>query len=206
MSEASAPAAAKISDWQRFKAVGKVHGIAFLAAVTLFGAADAWVMTSDLLLAQLISVLNALAAGMLLATLFHEWGHFAGARLSRSYSPMVREPKNPLVNPFIFGFNFQKNSRSQFLAMSLGGITANWLLVAAVLLLVPLDTWGRAMLLAVAVARAISVIVFEGPIVYRTAKGGEPEAELDAGLSNGSGDRGQMIGFAAGAAIWLLTI
>lgn len=90
--------------------------------------------------------------------------------------------------------------------MSLGGITANWILVALVLLLIPMDSWSRAMLFAVAIARAISVVIFEGPVVLRTLRGGNPEDELNLQLRNGSGDRGQVIGYGTGTLVWLLAI
>lgn len=192
----------KLSDWQRFRQVGKYHGVALLAAVTLFGAADAWAMTTGLLIADVVAVLNAVVAGTVLAIIFHEWGHFIGARVAGAYSPMVRKP----TNAFIFGFNFARNTSRQFLSMSIGGPAGNLLLVALVLVLVPLDSWGRAMLLAVVVARAVSVIMFEGPIIMRAFRGIDPEASLETGLNDGSANRGQVIGIASGALLWLATI
>ncbi len=197
MTTASTP-----TDSQRLLAVARYHGIAFLLAVTGWGAADAWAQSSDLWLAGFIAFVNALVAGYIVSVLFHEWGHFIGARLAGSYSPMVREPRGA----FIFGFRFDKNTRDQFLAMSLGGIGANWLLVLLVVLLVPMDSWSRAALLAIVTAQAISVTVFEGPIVARTQRGMDPEESLNVGLSNGSGDRGKVWGYAAGGLLWLIAI
>lgn len=193
---------ASLPDSQRLRLAVRNHGLALLAALTLWAAADAWASTSGLSLATGLSMLNAFAAMTIIATIFHEWGHFAGARLAKSYSPMVTNP----TGGFIFGFNFAKNTRRQFLSMSIGGPVGNWLLVALVLLLVPIDNAGRAMLLAVAVARAISVVMFELPIILRVMRGGEPEAELNAGQANGSGDRGQVVGYAAGLLVWILAI
>lgn len=197
MSSVSAP-----SDLQRLYKVGRYHGAAFLIAITAWGAADAWAATSDLALASVIAVANAVVAGYVISVLFHEWGHFAGARMAGSYSPMVREP----AGAFIFGFSFEKNSREQFLKMSLGGIGANWLLVLLIIALVPLDTASRAALFAVALAQAISVTVFEGPIVVRATYGTEPEASLNEGLNNGSRDRGRVWGIGTGVLVWLLLI
>lgn len=201
VSEASTEAP-KLSDWARFKQVGKYHGIAFLGALTFWGAADAWANESNLLIANLVALANAIIAGWVLSVQFHEWGHFAGARLSRSYSPMVRKP----VNAFIFGFIFEKNTREQFLAMSIGGPVGNWLLVLLVLVFVPFDAWSRAMLFAVVTAHAISVSVFEVPIILRTLRGDEPREALDEGLRNGSQARGRLIGYGAGAVLFLLTV
>ncbi|MEJ6592076.1 MAG: hypothetical protein QNL99_08875 [SAR86 cluster bacterium] len=191
-----------LPDAQRLKLAARNHGLALLAAITLWAAADAWAMTSGLNLATGLSMLNAFAAMTIIATIFHEWGHFAGARIAKSYSPMVTNP----TGAFIFGFNFAKNTRQQFLSMSIGGPVGNWLLVALVFLLVPLDNPGRVMLLAVAVARGISVLIFELPIILRVMNGGDPETELNVGQDNGSGDRGQVIGYAAGVLLWILAV
>ncbi len=204
MSEVTAETTSKTeySDWKRFKHVATYHGIAALALVTLWAAADTWYLATDLLIANIISILNALVAGSFLASLFHEWGHFSGARISKSYSPIVREVKNQ----FMFGFNFEKNNTRQFLAMSIGGPIGNWLLVILVILLVPIDNPGRVTLLAMTVAKAISVCIFEIPIILRTISGGDPQSELDTQLGNGSGDRGQVIGYIGGALLWLVAI
>ena len=193
---------AKVPDNTRLLNAIKYHGLAFLGAITLWGAADAWAQTSGLYIATIISVLNAFAAGSIISILFHEWGHFIGARLAGSYSPLVPKP----TGAFIFGFNFEKNTNDQFLSMSLGGPIANWLLVLLVFALIPMDSAGRAMLLAVTLANAISVCIFELPIVKRTMDGGDPESELNAGLSNGSGDKGKVWGYGVGALVWLLVI
>ena len=192
----------KLSDWQRFKQVGMYHGIAALALVTLFAAADAWVVTTGLFIADIISIVNAVVAGSFLATLFHEWGHFAGARIAKSYSPIV--PK--VTNQFVFGFNFAKNSTSQFLSMSMGGPIGNWVLVFIVFTFVPMDNPGRVALLAIVFAKAISVCVFEIPVILRAMNGGDPQTELDAGLNDGSGDRGQVFGYLAGVILWLVAV
>ena len=202
VTNASPNTASKMSDWQRFKQAGKYHGIAALALITLWAAADTWFVTTDLLIANIVSIINALVAGSFLAVIFHEWGHFAGARIAKSYSPMVREVKNQ----FLFGFNFEKNSKSQFISMSLGGPIGNWLLVLLVFFLLPLDNPGRVTLLAIVVARAVSVCVFELPVILRTLNGGDPQTELNNQLNNGAGDRGQVLGYFTGAALWLVAI
>ncbi len=201
-SQQNIPKKAPYSDRKRLKHVATYHGIAGLALITLWAAADAWYATTGLLIANIISVLNALVAGAYLAALFHEWGHFAGARIAGAYSPIVRKVKNQ----FMFGFSFDKNNTSQFLSMSIGGPVANWLLVLIVFMMVPMDNPGRVALLAMAIAKAISVCVFEVPIMLRTWQGGEPKAELDEQLENGSSESGQLIGYTVGTLFWLLAI
>jgi hypothetical protein len=192
----------KLSDGQRLQLAVRNHGLALLAAITLWVAADAYVVISGSGFATVLSVFNAFAAASIMASIFHEWGHFTGARLAKSYSPMVTNP----LGTFIFGFNFKKNTSRQFLFMSIGGPVANTLLVVLVLFLVPVYNAGSAMLLAVVVARLVSVLLFEVPIILRVMNGGEPEAELERGQANGSGDRGQVIGYATGLLVWILAL
>mgnify|MGYP000882254100 CR=1 FL=1 len=59
---ASTPKPASLPDLQRLKLAARNHGLALLAAMTLWAAADAWAMTSGLSLATGLSVLNAFAA------------------------------------------------------------------------------------------------------------------------------------------------
>jgi hypothetical protein len=105
-------------------------------------------------------------AGFLLgacALLSHEWGHLAGAVLSRSSIT----PGRSLRSLFSFSFDAGRNSRAQFVAMSLGGWVGT---VAAVL---AAYTWLPGGDLASRVARgttlisALLVVVIEIPLVAR---------------------------------------
>ena len=80
---------------------------------------------------------------------------------------------------------FDRNDTRQFLWMSWGGIVAPWALVALVLWLVPLANFGRVVLLAVFVTRAVQVSVFEVPVALRAMRGGDPRAELGKQLRAG---------------------
>ena len=191
---------AKLSDWQRFKKAATFHGIAALALILLWAAADTWYVVTDLSIAGLLSVIMALVAGAWLSSLVHEWGHFTGARLAKSYSPIVPE----IRGVFMFGFNHAKNERNQFLSMSLGGPIANWSLVLLILLTLPMDNLGRAALLGITTAKAISVCIFELPIISRVMNGADPEAEIETQLNNGSQDKGTVIGYLVGGLVWLI--
>ena len=191
----------KLTDGERFRQIGSAHGTVALALFAVFAATDAWVISTGLIISHVIATITALVVGAYLSTIFHEWGHFAGARLAKSHSPIVPKVTR---SPFVFGFNFEKNSASQFISMSIGGPAGNWLLVALVFVFLPMDTPGRAALLAMVFAKAVSVCLFEVPIILSTMNGGDPKSELDTGLSNGSGDRGQVLGYIAGAVVWLL--
>jgi len=90
--------------------------------------------------------------------------------------------------------------------MSLGGPLGNLLLVVLVYVLLPIDSFGRAALLAMIIGKLVAVIVFEGPIIFRTFKGGDPQIELDKQLDNGALDKGQKAGYLATALLWVLVI
>ncbi|SVC40830.1 uncharacterized protein METZ01_LOCUS293684, partial [marine metagenome] len=121
-------------DLARMKKVGTKHAATVLAALTIWGAADYWASGSGLLLAEGIALLNALFVGVIIASIAHEWGHFSGARITGSVSPVMKEP----VSFFMFSFKDEVNSREQFVAMSMGGPIANWLLVLGLFFLLPL--------------------------------------------------------------------
>ena len=167
-----------------------------------FAAADVWFEITALPIAALLSVVIGLITGSYLSGIFHEWGHFIGARVSKSRSPMVRKPQDE----FIFGFDMERNSSSKFLSMSLGGPLGNLALVAMVFLLVPLDNIGRAALFAMVAGKLVAVLVFEGPIILRVFQGGHPQEELDRQLGNGSQDRGAVIGYIVTAVLWFLAV
>jgi len=106
-------------------------------------------------------------AGVLLGALFgasaflvHEWGHLLGALATRS----AVQAGASLTSPFVFTFESRKNTRRQFLAMSLTGFAATAVVIWAVYLLP--DAW-----LASRVARGLVLfltlltIVLEVPLV-----------------------------------------
>ncbi len=169
------------------------HGAAAVAALTLFGAAHTWAAVSGLVLAAGTSIAAAFLAGMVLSPLFHEWGHFAGARLSGAVSPVLEKPYKLF---FMFRFDMQGNSTRQVLWMSWGGNIGSWLLPVGVLLLVPLDSFASAMLLATAVGQAFNASLFEVPVIFRTRETGEFETALNQRLKT-VGVR-QMPGFIVG--------
>ncbi|MBT4161761.1 MAG: hypothetical protein HOC70_08510 [Gammaproteobacteria bacterium] len=186
-------------DRVRLKKVALRHGTALLAALTLWGASDYWATGSGLVLAEVVSWFNAVFAGTAIAYLVHEWGHFAGARLSGSVSPVMKEP----ASFFMFSFKYEQNSREQFLSMSLGGPIANWSLVILLCFLLPLETWSQALLLATTFAIAVSVSVFEVPVINRVLYGDDPQVIIEQ-RRNGAGTTPTKVGIVAGALLWLL--
>ncbi|MFT7685630.1 MAG: hypothetical protein ACI9FB_000973 [Candidatus Azotimanducaceae bacterium] len=199
MSEVKPPS---LPDLQRLKQVSSYHGLRITMYLAAFGAADAWFEITALPIAGFLAIVVGLISGSYLARTFHEWGHFIGARVSKSRSPIVRIPEEE----FIFGFDMVRNSSSQFLSMSLGGPLGNLALIALVFFCIPLDSIGRAALFAMVVGKLVSVLVFEGPIILRSFQGGNPQEELDRQLGNGSQDRGQVFGYIVMTLLWVLTI
>ena len=188
-------------DLARMKKVGTKHAATVLAALTIWGAADYWASGSGLLLAEGIALLNALFVGVIIASIAHEWGHFSGARITGSVSPVMKEP----VSFFMFSFKDEVNSREQFVAMSMGGPIANWLLVLGLFFLLPLETWSQALLLATTFAMAVNVCVFEFPVINSVMYGENPDETIQRRLRE-IGNTSRIAGIAAGAAVWLLAI
>ena len=57
------------------------------AAISVWAAADTWYLVTGIWFAQVISIINAIFVGYVLGALFHEWGHYAGAKLSGATAP-----------------------------------------------------------------------------------------------------------------------
>ena len=53
-----------------------------LAALTIWAASDAWFQVTGLFAAELLSAADAIFVGYIVAAIFHEWGHYLGARIS----------------------------------------------------------------------------------------------------------------------------
>ena len=191
----------KTRDQARLKKIALRHSTIVLAAFTLWGVADAWALSSGWLLAETIAILNAIFAGTVVAYIAHEWGHFSGARVAGAVSPVAKAP----VSFFMFNFKTELNTRRQFLWMSAGGPLANWTLFAMIFLLLPLNTWSQAMLLATSFAIAVSVSVFEFPIIKAVMYGQEP-AETISTRQRESGNTPRTVGILAGAALWILAV
>ncbi len=185
-------------DNARIRRIGSWHASAVLVALTLFGAGSYLAADSSLVVLQLVALGNALVAGTVIASIVHEWGHFSGARASGAASPVLAKPRRFY---FMFDFDMENNSVRQFQWMSLGGISANWLLVVLVAVSFPMDSLAAALLLATVFGRAVNVSFFEVPIVLRTRVSDEPERELKMQLET-VGIR-QAPGLVAGALAWL---
>jgi ABC-type Co2+ transport system permease subunit len=112
--------------------------------------------------ADLSGVVTGVALGIC-PLLLHEWGHFLGARATRS----VMQPAASLRAIFSFSFDSQRNSLRHFLAMTFGG----WLGTALAVFVA--YAWLPDELLATRVARGmvlvsvLLVVVTEIPLLAR---------------------------------------
>ncbi len=159
-----------------------VHGFALLAALALWGAADSWMLVTDLALASAFAVVASIAFGIVMVHVIHEWFHFLGAVASGA-SYTVKERAAPLF----FDFDYTGNSDRQFLSMSIAGTVGNLLFIALVFFLVPIDSASRAMLLAVALGMLIYVGCIEWPVIRYTLQGRSAMDALVAHFGQGAG-------------------
>lgn len=190
-------------DRSRMKRIGSQHFVMVVGALTLWGAALAWAEVTGWGIASAAAIAGALIAGSIIPPTVHEWGHLAAARLVGAVSPVLDKPKGHF---FLFDFAMDKNDTRQFLWMSWGGIVAPWVPVVMIALLVPMAQISSVVLLATLFARAVSVAVFEVPIVLRTSRSREPGTELGKRLNEGGLPSSQRLGGAAGVAFLALLL
>jgi hypothetical protein len=149
------------------------HILAVVATFALWAAADAWQSATGIAAASVLSVLAAIPAGVVFATLVHEWGHFAGARVSGARYTVPRK-----VGLYAFDYDFSANSIPQFFSMSWGGQIGGAVAIALLWAALPQDTAGRCMVLASAIGAFFFAGMIEWPVLMRTRTSGNPLAEL----------------------------
>ena len=97
----------------------------------------------------------------------HEWGHLIGAHLTDS----VYVPAKRLMSPFLFSYDAERNTRRQFLIMSVAGFAATAVFVAAFLAWMPQDQQAGRIALRGALFLAGLTVVIELPIFFRALFG-----------------------------------
>lgn len=173
-----------------------VHFVIGISALSLWAGADAWYLATGLALASFLAFSTAIVAGVVVATLIHEWFHFAGAVFSGS---KYRIPRKTGV--FVYNFDYENNSVAQFNVMSLAGQLGSWLAVIGLFILVPMDNPGRWMLLAAAIGSAVFGGAIEWPVLLRTRSSGNPLAELGK-ITPAVFNRSLLIGTGSGLLAW----
>jgi len=144
------------------------------AALSLFAAADAWHTVSPSALSSALSVLDGLLAGLAAGAITHEWGHFAGARLSGAAAPL--RPASGFLP--LFDFDYADNSPHHFRQMSIGGNVAHWLTALLLLAGLPMTTVGQAALASGAVGFAVFASNVEFPVIWHSYRGLDGVAAL----------------------------
>lgn len=165
-----------------------------LAALSLWAAADTWHLVSGLGLALAVSVLDAIFVGYILGALFHEWGHYTGAKLSGASAPRVK-PKGTSL--FRFNFDMAANTQRQFHWMSFGGWVFHWGLLAILILTMPFDSIGRIALVSSVFGFILYATFIETGILRQTLGGSDP-AETLGQLSAKTFQQAGIVGSVAG--------
>ncbi len=135
-------------------------------------------------LASLLSIGAGLGAAVCAYNL-HEWGHLIGAHLTGS----VYVPARRLISPFLFSYDAERNTRQQFLVMSLAGFAATALFVAGFLLWMPQDVQAGRIALRGALVLAGLTVIIELPIFFRALLGSKvPRTGMFEGPTVGGRD------------------
>ena len=165
-----------------------------LAALSLWAAADTWYLVSGLGFALAVSVLDAIFVGYILGALFHEWGHYTGAKISGASAPRV---KSKGISLFRFNFDMSANTQRQFHWMSFGGWVFHWGLLAILVLALPFDSIGRIALVSSVFGFILYATFIETGILRKTLGGSDP-AETLGQLSAKTFQQAGIVGSVAG--------
>ena len=133
-----------------------------IALLTLTLAAWQWLDPAGPMTSWLITALT-----LLCAFLFHEWGHWLGARWSHA----IVYPPTHLFSGFLYNFDAQRNSRCQFLVTSIAGFIATGLFLLLFYLGLPEHHPATSSIRAGAAVLAALTVIFEFPIAIAVALG-----------------------------------
>jgi len=112
-------------------------------------------------LASALSIAAGIGAAVCAYNL-HEWGHLVGAHLTRS----VYVPAKRIFSPFLFSYDAERNTRNQFVVMSLAGFAATAAFVAAFVLWMPQDQQAGRIALRGGLVLAGLTVIIELPIFF----------------------------------------
>ncbi len=140
---------------------------AFALLLAIFGGADSWARTTGLGLAYFVSATFGALAGALTAAVWHEWGHFIGARLAGGHAPL----KSIRSFPQFFEFDYERNAAKAFDWMSIGGNAGNWAAALFFALALPLGSIGPDALVAGAVGFSVFTALVEFPVIRKSQAG-----------------------------------
>jgi hypothetical protein len=141
-----------------------------------------------------VSVLDAIFVGYILGALFHEWGHYTGAKFSGASAPRVK-PKGTSL--FRFNFDMATNTQRQFHWMSFGGWVFHWGLLLILVAALPFDSIGRIALVSSVFGFILYATFIETGILRQTLGGSDP-AETLGQLSAKTFQQAGIVGSVAG--------
>ena len=98
--------------------------------------------------------------------LLHEWGHVYGA-----YRSEATVTPAPFWSPFLFDLDSRRNSREQFLAVSLWGFFASGVYLVLFVVLLPLERLAGQVAMAIALFLAALTVIIEFPLAWRVYRG-----------------------------------
>ncbi len=150
-----------------------IHLLFWVAAAGLFAAADSWSVVTGLGLATFLGVITGAIFGIATAILLHEWAHFLGARVVGACYTIPAK-----TGLFVYDWDFEQNSVSQFYKMSIAGSLGGLLAVLWLWNGLPADTIVRAAVHGGVVAAFIYAALIEWPVLSRTSRSGDPMGEL----------------------------
>ena len=144
----------------------------------------------------------AFLCGLALSHIIHEGGHFLGALAFRS--ALTTKPR---IHPLFFDFDYLANRPQQFLALSLGGLLGNLVLMLFLLALpAGAHTLVLTSLLAAVIGQFVYVLVLELPVSLGVMAGREPLETLGSHFAQGGPLflRATLAGVAAAVLVFLL--
>ena len=148
-----------------------------MAALSLWGAAYAWYTVTGAWIALVVSVVDGVFVGLLLASLAHEWGHFGGAAFAGAKRRRVYPT---LPNLFRFEYLHEHNNTEQFHQMTIGGHIGHWAAWLLMFLALPMNQIAPITLVGAMFGFNVFASVIEYNITSDTRAGMDPEQRLQA--------------------------
>ena len=155
--------------------------VALGALLEMWLVSNRWQVGRGGVVATVLCVLASILLGLSWGYAAHEWGHLAGALLSKS---RIRVHDHAL-SAKLFEFRPSENTRRQFLWMAWGGLVVLWAQAVGFALFLPWGSVGGVVGIGFSVLGAFFTTAIEGPIVLRVSRGGSLPADRSA--ESGSG-------------------
>ena len=156
------------------------HGSVGLILACLLVLVNFWELTANTRYSSYIAAIWAFFCGLIFSHITHEWCHYAGARLAKSRVILKSQ-----IHPLFFDFDFTANTSRQFLYLSLGGLTGNFVLLALLVYSPIKDSIAMTSLLAAVLGQLVFVLILEFPVSVEVIRGKDPLAALTTHFEQG---------------------